>query len=108
MSTNTTAADSLQAYSATRWLTCAPRSPFVTAFDGDRPHGTTVSAFMSLSMEPPMVTIALDQNSELLGDLDGEAVWTGWVASLRISSPAGMTRSSSAPCITSFVRSRLR
>ncbi|NMO04352.1 flavin reductase [Gordonia sp. TBRC 11910] len=42
----------------------------VTAFDGDRPHGTTVSAFMSLSMTPPMVAVALDQKSDLLTILD--------------------------------------
>lgn len=45
---------------------CSPVA-VITAFDGDRPHGTTVSAFMSLSMKPPMATIALDQHSELLG-----------------------------------------
>ncbi|UMP03424.1 flavin reductase family protein [Amycolatopsis sp. EV170708-02-1] len=38
----------------------------VTAMDGDRPHGTTVSAFASLSLEPPMVLVALDQRSDLL------------------------------------------
>ncbi|WP_454787819.1 flavin reductase family protein [Mycolicibacterium lutetiense] len=38
----------------------------VTVFDGDRPHGTTVSAFMSLSLEPPMVMVALDKASNLL------------------------------------------
>ena len=39
----------------------------ITAMDGERPHGTTVSAFMSLSMSPPMVLIALDEKSDLLG-----------------------------------------
>lgn len=38
----------------------------VTAMDGERPHGTTVSAFASLSMAPPMVLVALDRGSELL------------------------------------------
>jgi flavin reductase (DIM6/NTAB) family NADH-FMN oxidoreductase RutF len=38
----------------------------VTAMDGDRPHGTTVSAFASLSMTPPMVLVALDRESDLL------------------------------------------
>ncbi|WP_217558201.1 flavin reductase family protein [Streptomyces sp. GbtcB6] len=39
----------------------------VTAMDGGRPHGTTVSAFTSLSMQPPMVMVALDRRSQLLG-----------------------------------------
>lgn len=30
------------------------------------PHGTTVSAFMSLSVAPPMVLVSLDRTSELL------------------------------------------
>jgi flavin reductase (DIM6/NTAB) family NADH-FMN oxidoreductase RutF len=38
----------------------------VTAISGGLPHGTTVSAFASLSMNPPMVLVALDQGSELL------------------------------------------
>ena len=38
----------------------------ITSFDGERPHGTTVSAFCSLSAEPPLVLVALDQNSDLL------------------------------------------
>lgn len=44
---------------------CTPVT-VITTFDGDRPHGTTVSAFMSLSMGPPMVAVALDGDSELL------------------------------------------
>ncbi|KID28709.1 conserved protein of DIM6/NTAB family [Prauserella sp. Am3] len=52
---------------------CTPVS-VVTAMDaaggtsppGTRPHGTTVSAFASLSMEPPMVLAALDRRSDLL------------------------------------------
>lgn len=44
---------------------CTPVS-VVTAFEGKRPHGTTVSAFASLSMNPPMVLVALDRNSDLL------------------------------------------
>jgi flavin reductase (DIM6/NTAB) family NADH-FMN oxidoreductase RutF len=38
----------------------------VTAMAGGLPHGTTVSAFASLSMEPPMVLVSLDRQSELL------------------------------------------
>ncbi|MFE5707912.1 flavin reductase family protein [Rhodococcus koreensis] len=44
---------------------CTPVA-VITALDGERPHGTTVSAFMSLSMTPPMVLIALDDRSDLL------------------------------------------
>ena len=44
---------------------CTPVS-VVTAMSGDLPHGTTVSAFSSLSMNPPMVIVSLDLGSELL------------------------------------------
>jgi len=47
---------------------CTPVS-VVTSFDGGRPHGTTVSAFCSLSLDPPMVLVALDEGSALLGVL---------------------------------------
>lgn len=43
----------------------------VTTGTEDTPHGTTVSAFMSLSLEPPMVLVSLDQKSSLLAQLDG-------------------------------------
>lgn len=38
----------------------------VTTLTEGVPHGTTVSAFMSLSMDPPMLTFALDRGSNLL------------------------------------------
>ncbi|MCP2256141.1 NADH-FMN oxidoreductase RutF, flavin reductase (DIM6/NTAB) family [Prauserella aidingensis] len=44
---------------------CTPVS-VVTAMAGDHPHGTTVSAFASLSMNPPMVLVSLDRASNLL------------------------------------------
>jgi flavin reductase (DIM6/NTAB) family NADH-FMN oxidoreductase RutF len=44
---------------------CTPVS-VISAFDGERPHGTTVSAFASLSLDPPMIMCALDQSSDLL------------------------------------------
>jgi flavin reductase (DIM6/NTAB) family NADH-FMN oxidoreductase RutF len=42
-----------------------PVAVVTTAVDG-MPHGTTVGAFMSLSLSPPMVVVALDRTSDLL------------------------------------------
>lgn len=41
----------------------------VTTLAGDEPFGTTVSAFTSLSLDPPMVLVALDNESRLLAAL---------------------------------------
>ncbi|WP_375425794.1 flavin reductase family protein [uncultured Friedmanniella sp.] len=41
----------------------------VTTVLGGRAHGTTVSAWVSLSMTPPMILVSLDQRSRLLGQL---------------------------------------
>lgn len=41
----------------------------VTTYVDGRPHGSTVSAFMSLSMEPPMLLVSLDNRSALLSRL---------------------------------------
>lgn len=42
----------------------------VTTGTRELPHGTTVSAFMSLSLEPPMVLVSLHQDSSLLAHLE--------------------------------------
>jgi flavin reductase (DIM6/NTAB) family NADH-FMN oxidoreductase RutF len=47
---------------------CTPVAVVTTTASG-RPHGTTVSAFSSLSLTPPMVLVALDEGSELLRSL---------------------------------------
>lgn len=41
----------------------------VTTLDTSGPMGTTVSAFASLSLHPPMVMVSLDRQSELLSRL---------------------------------------
>lgn len=42
----------------------------VTVLDDGVPHGTTVSAFASLSMDPPMLLVSLDERSALLSKLE--------------------------------------
>lgn len=42
----------------------------VTVLHDGVPHGTTVSAFASLSMEPPMMLVSLDAQSRLLSRLE--------------------------------------
>lgn len=44
---------------------CAPVT-IVTTADGDGPHGATASSFASLSMDPPLITVAFDRKSALL------------------------------------------
>jgi flavin reductase (DIM6/NTAB) family NADH-FMN oxidoreductase RutF len=44
---------------------CTPVAVVTSYLDG-RPHGSTVSAFCSLSLTPPLVLVALDVRSELL------------------------------------------
>ena len=46
---------------------CTPVS-VVTTFD-DHPHGSTVSAFTSLSLDPELILVALDRSSDLLAQL---------------------------------------
>ncbi|MCW2800844.1 MAG: flavin reductase [Aeromicrobium sp.] len=41
----------------------------VTVLEDGQPHGTTVSAFASLSMDPPMLLVSLDNTSTLLSRL---------------------------------------
>ncbi|MEJ2862187.1 flavin reductase family protein [Actinomycetospora flava] len=45
---------------------CAPVTVISTRTAEGAAHGTTVSAFASLSLEPPMVSVALDRDSALL------------------------------------------
>jgi flavin reductase (DIM6/NTAB) family NADH-FMN oxidoreductase RutF len=47
---------------------CSPVT-VVTATTGDRPYGATVSSFASLSLDPPLVSVAFDRGSQLLGHI---------------------------------------
>lgn len=47
---------------------CAPVT-IVTTLTGEGPYGTTVSAFCSLSLEPPMVIVSLGKSSNLLASI---------------------------------------
>lgn len=38
----------------------------VTTFDGDRPWGTTVNAFSSASLRPPLVVVAFDRSRRIV------------------------------------------
>jgi flavin reductase (DIM6/NTAB) family NADH-FMN oxidoreductase RutF len=44
---------------------CAPVTVVTTARE-ETPYGSTVSAFASLSLDPPMISVALDRSSRLL------------------------------------------
>jgi flavin reductase (DIM6/NTAB) family NADH-FMN oxidoreductase RutF len=54
------------AFRAALGAVCTPVAVVTSALDG-HPHGTTVSAFCSLSLDPPLVLVSLDRDSELLG-----------------------------------------
>jgi flavin reductase (DIM6/NTAB) family NADH-FMN oxidoreductase RutF/dTDP-glucose pyrophosphorylase len=57
---------SLKAFAETFSRVPSPVS-VVTTYNGDEnPHGTTVSAFCSLSGDPPLALVALDRSSDLL------------------------------------------
>lgn len=44
-----------------------------------RAHGTTVTAFSSMSLEPPLVAVSLDRNSLLLAHIRHSEVFSpGW------------------------------
>ncbi|ALL79859.1 flavin reductase (plasmid) [Pseudonocardia sp. EC080610-09] len=53
---------------------CAPVTVATVLTEAGRPHGTTVSSLASLSLDPPLVSIALDHGSALLGHLHAGAV----------------------------------
>lgn len=47
---------------------CAPVT-VVTTVSENTPYGTTVSAFASVSLDPPMISVALDRHSQLLAQI---------------------------------------
>ena len=61
---------SLEAFAETFSQVPAAVSVVSTYSKDGRPHGTTVSAFCSLSVDPPLVMVALDRSSDLLKELE--------------------------------------
>ena len=47
---------------------CAPVTVVTTTIDGI-PHGATVSSFASLSLDPPLISVAFDRKSALLAKI---------------------------------------
>jgi|TARA_R100000935_G_C2732214_1_gene122426 hypothetical protein len=41
----------------------------ITTRTPEADHGTTVSVFMSVSLDPPLIAISLDRRSKMLGKL---------------------------------------
>lgn len=64
-STTTNTAVNADAFRDAMAAVCTPVT-IITTTDGGHPFGSTVSAFASLSVDPPMVLVALDRKSELL------------------------------------------
>ena len=58
-----------QAFRAAMGAVATPVSIVTTNLD--TPHGTTVSAFASLSLDPPMVLVSLQHDSDLLELIEG-------------------------------------
>lgn len=54
-----------ESFRAAMAAVCTPVAVVTNAEDG-LPNGTTVSAFTSLSMNPPMILVSLDKGSDLL------------------------------------------
>jgi flavin reductase (DIM6/NTAB) family NADH-FMN oxidoreductase RutF len=48
---------------------CAPVTVVTASAADGQPHGSTVSSFASLSLDPPLVSFALDRTSALLAHL---------------------------------------
>jgi flavin reductase (DIM6/NTAB) family NADH-FMN oxidoreductase RutF len=46
---------------------CAPVTVVTAVTPDGAPHGSTVSSFASLSLNPPLVSLAMDRSSDLLG-----------------------------------------
>lgn len=47
----------------------------VTSWDGNRPVGSTINAFCSVSLDPPMLLICLDRANPLCGPIETSRVF---------------------------------
>ncbi|MFI5952848.1 flavin reductase family protein [Cryptosporangium sp. NPDC051539] len=77
---------------------CAPVTVVTTTGADGRPHGSTVSSFASLSLDPPLVSFALDRTSTLLTHLrPGDRVGVNILAAHQQELASGFARRSDGP-----------
>jgi Flavin reductase like domain len=48
----------------------------ITALKGEQVHGMTANAFMSVSLEPPLVLISVDRRTKMCSPPRGHALWS--------------------------------
>ena len=64
----------IQADDFRRVTGCFATGVTVTTFPGDDPHGLTVNAFSSVSLDPPLVQVCIDNNTTSYDLLETEGV----------------------------------
>ena len=84
----------------------------ITTLKGEQVHGMTANAFMSVSLEPPLVLISVDRRTKMCGMLHegnryGVSVLCETQARSPTASPAGPARTAPPPASTSSTETPL-